>query len=95
MYNGVLQVAIWCRVWAICRQAKDSTWQTRQPIVNSDPFHMPKEYWIDDITHWPTVEFGQIYIYLIDIQDSLQGKKMKAYKSLEVFNYYRYACPYY
>ena len=37
-------------------------------LINLDPFQMPDEDWIDDISQWPPVEFGQ---------DSLQEKKLR------------------
>ena len=55
---------------------------------------MPDEDWIDNISWWPPVEFGQIYTYLIDTPGQFTREKMKAYKSLKTFNYYiRYAWP--
>ena len=35
-------------------------------LVNFDPFQTPDKDWIDNISWWPPVEFGQIYTYLID-----------------------------
>ena len=29
-----------------------------------DPYQLPENEWIDDITVWPSVEFGCIYSYL-------------------------------
>ena len=56
---------------------------------------MPDKHWIDDISQWPPVEFGQIYTNLINTPGQFTSEKMKAYKSLEAFNYYiRYAWPY-
>ena len=63
-------------------------------LVNLDLFQRPDEDWIDDISRWPPVEFGQIYTYLINTPGHFTWEKMKAYKSLEAFNYYiRYAWP--
>ena len=63
-------------------------------IVDLDPFQMPDEDWIDNISWWPPVEFGQIYTYHIDTPGQFTREKMKAFKSLEAFNYYiRYAWP--
>ena len=36
-------------------------------LVNLDPFQMSDEDWIDDISQWLPVEFGQIYTHLINI----------------------------
>jgi hypothetical protein len=45
--------------------------------------------WIDDdVALWPPVEFGCIYSYLIDTPGQFSKEKLKAYKSLEAYNYY-------
>ena len=53
-----------------------------------DPFIENEEKWKDDITLWPPIEFGQIYTYLIDSPGQFTREQLKAYKSLEAFNYY-------
>ena len=34
-------------------------------VEKSDPFLVSSQ-WVDDVSNWPEVEFGQIYVYLID-----------------------------
>jgi len=46
------------------------------------------ERWIDDVTAWPNVEFGSIYVYLIDCPGPFTRESMHAYRSLEAYNYY-------
>ena len=53
-----------------------------------DPYTIPQEKWKDDVASWPQVEFGQIYTYLIDTPGQFTKEKLKAYKSLDAFNYY-------
>ena len=53
-----------------------------------DPYKISDEKWIDDVSLWPQVEFGQIYQYLIDTPGQFTREKLKSYKSLEAFNYY-------
>ena len=53
-----------------------------------DPYQLPENEWIDDITVWPSVEFGCIYSYLIERRGDFTKEKLKAYKSLEAYNYY-------
>ena len=53
-----------------------------------DPFSIPQEKWKDDVSLWPPVEFGQLYAYLVDTPGPFTREKLKAYKSLEAFNYY-------
>lgn len=60
--------------------------QTAENVT--DPYEIPQEHWIDDVSAWPEVEFGQIYTYLIDTPGQFTKEKLKAYKSLEAFNYY-------
>lgn len=37
---------------------------------------------------WPPLEFGDIYTYLIDTQGLFTEESLKAYKSLEAFNFF-------
>ena len=43
-----------------------------------DPYQIPDSSWIDDVSLWPPVEFGNIYSYLIDTP----GKFTKILKRL-------------
>ena len=47
-----------------------------------DLYEIPADSWIDDITKWSKVKFGDLYTYLI------ATKGLKAYKSLEAYNYF-------
>lgn len=40
---------------------------------------------------WPSVEYGDIYSYLI-LNRASDGKQMKNYKSLDSFNYLKCGC---
>lgn len=53
---------------------------------STDPYQISD--WTDDIELWPSVEFGAIYTYLIDTKGEFTREKLKAYKSLEAYNYY-------
>ena len=44
--------------------------------------------WIDDITKWPIVEFGSVYVYLSDTPGPFTRDNMRAYKSLEAYNFF-------
>lgn len=44
--------------------------------------------WIDDVTKWPEVEFGQIYCYLIDSPGEFTRETLQAYKSLDAYKYF-------
>ena len=54
----------------------------------TDPYALPETAWRGDITKWPNVEFGDIYNYLIDSKGRYTKESLKAYKSLEAYNYY-------
>ena len=51
-------------------------------------YAVPDEEWMDDITKWPSVEYGDIYNYLIDSKGRYAKDSLKAYKSLEAYNYF-------
>ena len=53
-----------------------------------DPYRIPAEEWIDNVKKWPPLEFGHIYVYLIETPGEFTREKLKAYKSLEAYNYY-------
>ena len=53
-----------------------------------DLYTIEDEKWKDDVSLWPPVEFGEIYTYQIDTPGQFTREKMKAYKSLDAFNYY-------
>ena len=54
----------------------------------TDIYNLPDESWKDDDSLWPPLEFGQIHVYLIDTPGPYTREKMRAYKSLEAYNYY-------
>lgn len=53
-----------------------------------DPFAIEDEQWSEDLTKWPEVEHGDIHNYLIETKGIYTQEKLKAYKSLDAFNYY-------
>ena len=63
-------------------------YNSNDPDIAIDPYQLDDGKWKDDVTLWPPVEFGEIYAYLIDTPGPFTREKMKAYKSLEAFNYY-------
>ena len=43
---------------------------------------------MDDVSRWPNLEFGDLYTYLIDSIGQFIREKLKAFKSLEAYNYF-------
>ena len=56
--------------------------------VLPDPYGLVEEEWIDDIRKWPSIEFGDVYNYLINSTGRYTKNSLKAYKSLEAYNYF-------
>ena len=52
-----------------------------------DPYSIPVGSWSDDVTKWPSIDFGDVYSYLIETTGPYTKEKLKAYKSLEAYNY--------
>ena len=52
------------------------------------PYDIPDNQWIDDVSKWPPVEFGHLYVYFVDTPGGYTRVAMKAYKCLEAYNYY-------
>ena len=63
-------------------------YSSKDPEVVVDPYRVENERRKDDIALWPPVQFGEIYTYLIDTPGQFTREKLKAYKSLDAFNYY-------
>ena len=53
-----------------------------------DPYNISIELWIDDVSRWPPIEFPHAYTYLIDTPGEFTREKLKAFKSLQAYNYY-------
>ena len=53
-----------------------------------DPYEIPDSLWSEDLTKWPNLEFGDIYSYLIDSKGRYTKESLKAYKSLQAYNYF-------
>ena len=54
----------------------------------TDPYEIPASKWIDDISLWPPVAYGDIYEYLVNTPGPFTREALKAYKSLDAYNYY-------
>ena len=53
-----------------------------------DPYGIAGDSWLDDVTKWPSLEFGDVYSYLIDTNGPFTKEKLKAYKSIKAYNYF-------
>lgn len=53
----------------------------------NDP-HLEQSIREEDWNNWPSVKYPDIYNYLIQTPSLYTGESLKAYKSLEVYNYY-------
>lgn len=61
---------------------------SKEKYSNSvDPYEISDD-WIDDISLWPPVEYGDIHNYLIETPGPYTREKLRAYKSLDAYNYY-------
>ena len=53
-----------------------------------DPYEIEESEWIGGLTVWPPVDFGDIYTCLEETPGQVTKERLKAYKSLDTFNYY-------
>ena len=65
---------------------------TKLTLVSSgirllDPFAIPPCQWLNDETKWPSIQWPEIYNYLIDTPSVYTREKLKAYKSLDAYNF--------
>ena len=59
-----------------------------QKNTKPDPYEIKEEFWIDNVSKWPSVEFPALYMYFIETPGGYTREKLNAYKSLEAYNYY-------
>ena len=53
-----------------------------------DPFTLPDEDWSDDVSNLPEISWRDVTDYLIDSPSTYTKERMKAYKSLEAYDYF-------
>lgn len=53
-----------------------------------DPYSIAESQWTEDMKEWPEIHFGDLYTYLINTKGIYTKEKLKAYKSLEAYNYF-------
>ena len=53
-----------------------------------DPYSISDDLWMDDMTQWPDLQYGDVYSYLIDTKGAYTKETLKAYKSLDAYNYF-------
>ena len=52
-----------------------------------DPYAIEETQWSEDMSKWPDMQFGDIYTYLINTEGCYTKEKLKAFRSLEAYNY--------
>lgn len=55
-----------------------------------DPYNIPSEERISDMSKWPAIIWPDIYIYLIEKPNVYTKDNLRAYKSLDAYNYCMY-----
>ena len=56
--------------------------------VLKDPYSIDEVNWSEDMTQWPELQFGEVYTNLINMEGQFTKEKLKAYKSLDAYNYF-------
>ena len=75
------------------RDSLDSTslkrYLSKIKIIQSvDPYDLQDNLFDTDFENWPDFGFPDIYIYLVQSKSSYTSEQLKAYKSLQSYNYY-------
>ncbi len=52
-----------------------------------DPYNIPSDEWISDMSKWPAIIWPDIYCYLIEKPSVYTKDNLRAYKSLDAYNY--------
>jgi len=55
--------------------------------IDSCPYSIGKTEWVDDMKMWPPVTFPDVYGYLVDTPGDFTREKLKAFKSLDAYNF--------
>ena len=53
----------------------------------TDPFAIKPSEWLNDVKKWPAIQWPEIYNYLIETPSVYTREKLKAYKSLDAYNF--------
>lgn len=53
-----------------------------------DPYGLGEEVWSNDMSLWPDLQYGDVYNYLIESKGQYTAQSLRAFKSLEAFNYF-------
>ena len=51
-------------------------------LESLDPYKLPEDKWVDDVSKWPPVEYPDLYTYLIEAPGEFTREKLKSFKSL-------------
>ena len=58
-------------------------------VTLPNPYSIDQGLWTEDVlTSWPTLEFGDLYSCLVDSKGMFTQESLRAYKSLEAYNYF-------
>ena len=52
-----------------------------------DPYSLPDNEWLQDMKTWPSLQWPDIYMYLINSPSVYTKESLKAYKSLDAVNF--------
>ena len=53
-----------------------------------DPYVLEQDTWSGDLSKLPDITWGDVYNYLINTTSIYTKEKLKAYKSLEAYNFF-------
>ena len=70
-----------------CEKAKER-YAAKLATIEMDccPYQLPADAWVNDPTHWPPLEWPEVYQYLIDTPGVFTRESMKNRKSLDAYN---------
>ena len=53
-----------------------------------DPYLISESQWTEDMRKWPEIHYGDLYSYLINTKGIYTKENLKAFRSLEAYNYF-------
>lgn len=87
MLSGESGETVECTVMAVSHKSSEYVDKLKYLGLETCPYEIPASEWIDDVSVWPPVTYPDIYNYLIESSGQYTPDSLKAYKSLDAYNF--------
>jgi hypothetical protein len=81
--NTLSKIARDCYLQKLLRVYSQVRYSSEEYTDRLDPYQLAANQWIDDISKWLSMEYPDLYCYLIETPGEFTKEKLKEIKSLE------------